>query len=130
MLAMGDALAMVLLQSRGFRREDFAQLHPAGTLGRDLLLPVEEIMRPRKSIPICTEKSLVTQALSSITAKRCGAAIVVNSRGSWSGSTPMGILSGASKRPSDWKTHTPIGHDQTSDYNPLWLSCRQGTAHL
>jgi len=81
MLAMGDALAMVLLQCRGFRREDFAQLHPAGTLGRDLLLPVEEIMRPRKSIPICTEKTLVTQALSSITAKRCGAAIVVNSKG-------------------------------------------------
>jgi arabinose-5-phosphate isomerase len=85
MLAMGDALAMVLLQSRGFRREDFAQLHPAGSIGRDLLLPVQEIMRPRKSIPICTGKTTVAQALSQITAKRCGAAIVVDARGKLAG---------------------------------------------
>jgi arabinose-5-phosphate isomerase len=82
---MGDALAMVLLQSRGFRREDFAQLHPAGTIGRDLLLPVQEIMRPRKSIPICTGKTLVAQALSQITAKRCGAALVVDAKGKLTG---------------------------------------------
>jgi len=85
MLAMGDALAMVLLQSRGFRREDFAQLHPAGSIGRDLLLPVQEIMRPRKSIPICTGKTNVAQALSQITAKRCGAAIVVDAKGKLAG---------------------------------------------
>ena len=85
MLAMGDALAMVLLQSRGFRREDFAQLHPAGSIGRDLLLPVQEIMRPRKSIPICTGKTSVAQALSQITAKRCGAAIVVDAKGKLAG---------------------------------------------
>jgi arabinose-5-phosphate isomerase len=85
MLAMGDALAMVLLQSRGFRREDFAQLHPAGSIGRDLLLPVQEIMRPRKSIPICTGKTTVAQALSQITAKRCGAAIVVDAKGKLAG---------------------------------------------
>jgi len=85
MLAMGDALAMVLLQSRGFRREDFAQLHPAGSIGRDLLLPVQEIMRPRKSIPICTGKTSVAQALSQITTKRCGAAIVVDAKGKLAG---------------------------------------------
>lgn len=85
MLAMGDALAMVLLQSRGFRREDFAQLHPAGSIGRDLLLPVQEIMRPRKSIPICTEKTSVAKALSQITAKRCGAALVVDAKGKLAG---------------------------------------------
>jgi len=85
MLAMGDALAMVLLQSRGFRREDFAQLHPAGSIGRDLLLPVQEIMRPRKSVPICTGKTTVAQALSQITAKRCGAALVVDAKGKLAG---------------------------------------------
>jgi arabinose-5-phosphate isomerase len=85
MLAMGDAIAMVLLQSRGFRREDFAQLHPAGSIGRDLLLPVQEIMRPRKSIPICTGKTTVAKALSQITAKRCGAAIVVDAKGKLAG---------------------------------------------
>jgi arabinose-5-phosphate isomerase len=85
MLAVGDALAMVLLQSRGFRREDFAQLHPAGSIGRDLLLPVQDIMRPRKSIPICTGKTLVSQALSQITKKRCGAALVVDAKGKLAG---------------------------------------------
>ncbi|NBT23170.1 KpsF/GutQ family sugar-phosphate isomerase [bacterium] len=70
MLAMGDALAMVLLQSRGFRREDF---------------PVQDIMRPRKSIPICTGKTSVARALSQITAKRCGAALVVDGKGKLAG---------------------------------------------
>ena len=50
MLAMGDAIAMVLLESRGFRREDFARLHPAGTIGRNLLMKVSEIMRPRSAM--------------------------------------------------------------------------------
>lgn len=85
MLALGDALAMVLLQNRGFQKKDFAQLHPAGAIGRDLLLPVQEIMRPKRLIPICTEKTLVTQALRQITAKRCGAAVIVDARGKLAG---------------------------------------------
>ena len=85
MLAMGDALAMVLLESRGFRREDFARLHPAGAIGRDLLLPVGEIMRPRASVPICSTETTVSKALSEITAKRCGAAIVLDARGKVAG---------------------------------------------
>ena len=85
MLAMGDALAMVLLESRGFRREDFARLHPAGAIGRDLLLPVSEIMRPRASVPICGTETPVSKALSEITAKRCGAAIVLDAKGKVAG---------------------------------------------
>ena len=47
MLALGDALAMVLLEARGFQKEDFAKFHPAGMIGRSLLLRVHQIMRPR-----------------------------------------------------------------------------------
>lgn len=85
MLAMGDAIAMVLLESRGFRREDFAKLHPAGSIGRDLLLKVSEIMRPRSAVPICKLTTPVTKALAEITAKRCGAAIVVDAHGKLAG---------------------------------------------
>ena len=80
-LAMGDAIAMVLLESRGFRREDFAKLHPGGSIGRNLLLKVSEIMRPRPSMPVCPPETPVAKALSLITAKRCGAAVIVDKRG-------------------------------------------------
>src|SRR4051812_49585164 len=50
MLALGDALAMVLLEARGFQKEDFARFHPAGMIGRSLLLRVHQIMRPRNAL--------------------------------------------------------------------------------
>src|SRR4030088_1089168 len=50
MLALGDALAMVLLEARGFAKEDFARFHPAGMIGRSLLLRVHQIMRPRSAL--------------------------------------------------------------------------------
>ncbi len=52
MLALGDALAMVLLEARGFQKEDFAKFHPAGMIGRSLLLRVHQIMRPRSALAL------------------------------------------------------------------------------
>ncbi len=52
MLALGDALAMVLLEARGFRKEDFAKFHPGGTIGRTLLLRVHQVMRPREALAL------------------------------------------------------------------------------
>src|SRR6187402_2858150 len=52
MLALGDALAMVLLEARGFQKEDFAKFHPAGMIGRSLLLRVHQIMRPRNALAL------------------------------------------------------------------------------
>src|SRR4026209_1937668 len=52
MLALGDALAMVLLEARGFQKEDFAKFHPGGMVGRSLLLRVHEIMRPRSALAL------------------------------------------------------------------------------
>lgn len=84
-LALGDALAMVLLEAQGFKKEDFAHFHPGGTLGRNLLLGVREVMRPLEQVAVCSEHETVDAALARITEKRCGAAIIVAKNGVLSG---------------------------------------------
>ncbi len=79
-LAMGDALALSLLKIKGFRSEDFAELHPAGSLGRRLL-KVSEIMRTGKANPLVKSKTTVRQALLKITASRAGSCTIVDARG-------------------------------------------------
>jgi arabinose-5-phosphate isomerase len=85
MLAVGDALAMVLLEARGFRKQDFAKLHPGGALGKQLLLTVRNVMRPLDQVPILPEEATVREAVQLWRAKRAGAVIVVNRRGQVSG---------------------------------------------
>jgi arabinose-5-phosphate isomerase len=81
-LALGDALAMVLLESRGLTREDFARYHPAGTLGMTLLLRVKDIMRTGDSCPILKEaKTTVQQAIFAMTKAKAGAVALVDGRG-------------------------------------------------
>lgn len=79
-LALGDALALSLLKMKGFRSEDFAELHPAGSLGRRLL-KVEDIMRTGKANPLVGVKTTVRQALLKITSSRAGSCTIVNARG-------------------------------------------------
>ncbi len=79
-LAMGDALALSLLKKRKFKPEDFAMLHPGGSLGRKLL-KVKDLMRKGKSNPLVNEKTPVRQVLLAITAARAGSCSVVDSRG-------------------------------------------------
>ncbi len=81
MMAMGDALAMVLLEARGFKKEDFAKYHPAGALGKHLLLKVGEVMRPLEQVPILRETATVSEALRLWNLKRAGAVAVVNGHG-------------------------------------------------
>ena len=78
MLVLGDALAMVLLEARGFTREDFARYHPAGRLGRTLLLKVNQIMRTSEQTPIVRPSMLVREVLHEMTARRAGAAVAVD----------------------------------------------------
>ncbi|MCR4337386.1 MAG: KpsF/GutQ family sugar-phosphate isomerase [Candidatus Omnitrophica bacterium] len=80
-LVMGDALAACLIVRRNFKKEDFAFYHPAGTLGRRLLLRVEDIMRQKSHFPIVKEKTLVKDVLLAITKARCGSACVVDQGG-------------------------------------------------
>lgn len=80
-LVMGDALAVALLQARGFSAEDFALSHPGGTLGRCLLLRIDELCHQGDSLPLITEQATVSQALIEVTEKKLGMTCVVDSRG-------------------------------------------------
>jgi len=80
-LAMGDALAVVLLEDKGFNQEDFALRHPGGTLGRRLLLRVEDLMVRGEQLPLVQEETLVKDALFEITAKRLGVTGVADAKG-------------------------------------------------
>ena len=76
MLALGDALAMVLLEARGFQKEDFAKFHPGGFVGRSLLMRVHQIMRQRDAMALVRPDTPVREVLSAMTAVRAGAAVV------------------------------------------------------
>ena len=78
-LVMGDALAIALLEARGFTEQDFARSHPGGTLGRRLLLLIEDIMHTGKNIPQIHEDAKLSEALFNITEKGLGMTIVVDS---------------------------------------------------
>jgi len=80
-LAMGDALAVVVLEEKGFKEEDFALRHPGGILGRRLLLRVEELMHRGGDVPIVNHDTLMKEALFEITSKRLGVVGVINERG-------------------------------------------------
>ncbi|MFA5092650.1 MAG: KpsF/GutQ family sugar-phosphate isomerase [Candidatus Omnitrophota bacterium] len=84
-LAMADALAVCLLERKGFKEKDFAFFHPGGALGRRLLLTVEDIMRRGQSNAIVDEKKKVSQVLFAITRARAGSAIVVDRQGKLKG---------------------------------------------
>jgi arabinose-5-phosphate isomerase len=77
-LVMGDALAACLIDRRGFRKEDFAFYHPGGSLGRRLLLKVEDIMRTGHHFPKVNQETTVKDVLLAITRARCGSACVVD----------------------------------------------------
>ncbi len=81
MLAMGDALAISLLKRKKFKKEDFARLHPGGTIGKRLLLKVRDIMRKGKDNPVIHQEKTVKEALLVMTKTRLGATSVVDSSG-------------------------------------------------
>jgi arabinose-5-phosphate isomerase len=81
MLVMGDALAMAVLQARGFKQKDFAKLHPSGAIGRAMLLRVGDIMRSGERNAIASENLSVKEALLVMTHAKSGSLSVVNARG-------------------------------------------------
>jgi arabinose-5-phosphate isomerase len=101
MLVLGDALAMVVLEARGFRKEDFARFHPGGSLGRALLTKVADIMRPREAIPILAPGSPVMDVIRATTRCRTGAAIIEDENGLLSGIFTQG----------DFARHFPAHED-------------------
>ncbi|MDE2233993.1 MAG: KpsF/GutQ family sugar-phosphate isomerase [Gammaproteobacteria bacterium] len=79
-LAMGDALAVALFSARGFTEEDFARSHPGGSLGRRLLLRVQDIMHTGEAIPVVPEGALLSRALVEMTRKGLGMTVIVDSK--------------------------------------------------
>lgn len=86
-LAMGDALAVSLLDARGFREEDFAMSHPGGALGRRLLTHVRDVMRTGEAIPAVAPEVPLAKALLEITQKGMGMTAVVDTEG-----RPIGVF--------------------------------------
>ena len=77
-LAMGDALACALMKARGFSKEDFARFHPAGQLGRNLLLKVGDVMHVAKDCATASVSTTVREVVIAMTQKPLGAACVLN----------------------------------------------------
>lgn len=77
-LALGDALAVALLEARGFSAEDFARSHPAGSLGRRLLVRIDDIMHQGADLPVVRPDASITEALLEMSRKRLGMTAVVD----------------------------------------------------
>jgi arabinose-5-phosphate isomerase len=80
-LALGDALAVALLDARGFRAEDFARSHPGGALGRKLLTHVSDVMRSGEAVPRVRAQASFSDLMREMSAKGLGATAVVNDDG-------------------------------------------------
>jgi arabinose-5-phosphate isomerase len=81
MLALGDALAMCVLAARGFRKADYARLHPAGAIGRTMLVQIKDIMRTGDRNPVIADSATVQDALLAMTRAKSGTISVVNRHG-------------------------------------------------
>ena len=84
-LVMGDALAIALLEARGFTAEDFAFSHPGGALGKRLLLKIDDVMHTGKRIPTVSKDTLLSDALLEISSKGFGMTSIVNEQGKLTG---------------------------------------------
>jgi len=118
MLVLGDALAMVLLEARGFTKEDFARFHPGGRLGRTLLLKVRQIMRQADQMAVVTAEVCVREVLQEMTKRRAGAAVAVDGKGKLLGIFTHGDFARQfQSNPSIGET--PVGHVLTR--NPITI---------
>ena len=85
MLALGDALAMSVLEARGFREQDFARHHPSGAIGRALLFKVKDVMRSGQRNPVAPQTMTVREALLEMTKAKSGSVSVVDGQGRLAG---------------------------------------------
>lgn len=117
-LALGDALAVALMERREFKKEDFAMLHPGGTLGKRLLLKVEDLMHVGKAFPMVTEKTLMRDAVFEISSKRLGVTGVCNTEGHLVGVITDGDLRRGLEKFSDLFNREA---SEVMTKNPKWI---------
>jgi arabinose-5-phosphate isomerase len=98
---MGDALAVALMEKRGFKKEDFALRHPGGSLGKRLLLKVQDLMHVGRSLPMVGEMAPMKEAIFEITSKRLGVTGVCNEEGQLTGVVTDGDLRRALEKYDD-----------------------------
>lgn len=122
-LVMGDALAVALLESRGFTEEDFARSHPAGSLGRRLLLRVEDIMHSGDTVPTVTTQTSLSEALVEMSRKGLGMTTVVDNDGQLAGIFTDGDL----RRLLD---HGQVDIRALTSEQVMRPSCTTGSAHM
>jgi arabinose-5-phosphate isomerase len=113
-LVMGDALAIALLQARGFSEEDFALSHPGGALGKRLLLRIDEIYHSENQLPLVNENATVSEALIEVTDKKLGMTCVINHKGYLVGVYTDGDVRRTLTRQFDINT-TPIKEVMTAN---------------
>lgn len=103
-LAMGDALAVAVLEARGFSEQDFARSHPGGTLGRRLLLHVEDVMRTGEQLPTVSAETPLRDGLLEMSRKGLGMTAIVDERRRVLGIYTDGDLRRTLDQPIDLKT--------------------------
>jgi arabinose-5-phosphate isomerase len=115
-LVMGDALAIALLEAKGFSEKDFALSHPGGSLGKRLLLHVDDVMHKGTRIPKVTTGTSITKAIVEMSAKRLGMTAIVDQHDQFLGIFTDGDLRRSLENPIDL-SQTPIDHVMTK--NPI-----------
>lgn len=114
MLALGDALAMALLQARGFKKKDFAKYHPSGAIGRALLLHARDIMRTGKRLATAPRTASVREALLVMTRAKCGSVCVLGSTGKLVGVFTDGDLRRHMAKAGDTVLQLPLAKVMTA----------------
>lgn len=122
MLVLGDAIAITLLAARGFKESDFARFHPGGTLGRRLLLQIDQLMHTDKHLPCVHQDCLLSDALVEITQKSLGMTTVVDDEGRLCGIFTDGDLRRTIDRNYDIHT-TPIHKVMTKNSLNISKTC-------
>ncbi|KTD06480.1 arabinose 5-phosphate isomerase [Legionella gratiana] len=118
-LVMGDALAIALLQARGFSEEDFALSHPGGSLGKRLLLRIDALCHQGDQLPLVHENATVSEALIEVTDKKLGMTCVIDNKGYLTGIYTDGDIRRTLTRQYDINT-TPIKEVMTPSARTIY----------
>ena len=121
-LALGDALAIALLDSRGFGADDFARSHPGGALGKRLLVHVADVMRQGEAVPQVAETALVREAILEISRKGMGMTAVLNAQGQVTGVYTDGDLRRGLDQGLDIRA-TPV--QQVMTHQPRYITANK-----